>query len=158
MVPPVYVAGKTLPCASDTCCTMGWFVKVIATGVVLVTTAAVNVISTNSCLPAGKVEPVGSASATPSLPVLVWLSFTNSVPPAPFARIVLTYVRRAVLKFRLKLNAFSVPLALSSTGTVTVPPEAALASATRSTVGPGFTVRTALLLTIEPIEFVTSTE
>src|SRR5262245_18119137 len=102
--------------------------------------------------------PVGNPSATPTLPDAVWLSLTSKDAPALFDNTVVRYVSLLVAKLRLKLKAFSLPLAVRNTGTVTVPPEATLLLPTRSADGPGLIVRTALLLTANPPEFVIATE
>ena len=63
-----------------------------------------------------------------------------------------------MLKFRLKLNALSFPLATSTTGTVTGSPDMFVAFTTRTDAGGVVTVRVALLLVAEPREFVTTAE
>ena len=68
-VPLAYVAGKLFAATSETWRTTGTSPKLITVVVLLMTTLLSNVTSTNSCVPAGNVMPVGKANAMPSRPL-----------------------------------------------------------------------------------------
>src|SRR5438132_10996405 len=118
----------------------------------------VKVTSITSRFPGGKVSPTGMVRAIPSRPVSVWLLLIRTVAPfAPGPAEAPAKVSREVLKFKLKPRAVSLPLAVTTTGTITLEPPRLVTLRTRTVAGGKLTISVALLLVKDPAELVTTT-